>query len=190
MPLAMCFWGVPTRRERTIAINRLCASGMAAAAHASRMLHMGDAEVLIAGGVEHMTRGPWVLSKASQPFGRDSQLHDSSFGWRFINPRMEALYGTEGMGQTAENLVDLHEISREDQDAFACWSQEKAALHAATRHAECMSVEIPQRKKDALILSVDEFAKPGTTVEALEWNQELWGLGLFRLQTSLCRRLG
>ena len=148
-------------------INRLCASGMAAAAHASRMLHMGDAEVLIAGGVEHMTRGPWVLSKASQPFGRDSQLHDSSFGWRFINPRMEALYGTEGMGQTAENLVDLHEISREDQDAFACWSQEKAALHAATRHAECMSVEIPQRKKDALILSIDEFVKPGTTVEAL-----------------------
>lgn len=148
-------------------INRLCASGMAAAAHASRMLHMGDAEVLIAGGVEHMTRGPWVLSKASQPFGRDSQLHDSSFGWRFINPRMEALYGTEGMGQTAENLVDLHEISREDQDAFAYWSQEKAALHATTRHTECISVEIPQRKKDALILSVDEFAKPGTTVEAL-----------------------
>ena len=148
-------------------INRLCASGMAAAAHASRMLHMGDAEVLIAGGVEHMTRGPWVLSKASQPFGRDSQLHDSSFGWRFINPRMEVLYGTEGMGQTAENLVDLHEISREDQDAFAYWSQEKAALHATTRHTECISVEIPQRKKDALILSVDEFAKPGTTVEAL-----------------------
>jgi acetyl-CoA acyltransferase len=148
-------------------INRLCASGMAAAAHASRMLHMGDAEVLIAGGVEHMTRGPWVLSKASQPFGRDSQLHDSSFGWRFINPRMEALYGTEGMGQTAENLVDLHGISREDQDAFACWSQEKAALHALTRHTECMAVEIPQRKKEALILSVDEFAKPGTTVEAL-----------------------
>ena len=148
-------------------INRLCASGMAAVAHASRTLQVGDAELLIAGGVEHMTRGPWVLSKASQPFGRDSEMHDSSFGWRFINPRMEALYGTEGMGQTAENLVDLHGISREDQDAFSCWSQEKAERNAALRHEECMEVEIPQRKKDSLFLQTDEFAKPTTSMEAL-----------------------
>ena len=116
-------------------INRLCASGLAASVHASRMLHMGDAQVVLAGGVEHMTRGPWVLSKASKPFGRDMELHDTSFGWRFINPRLDALYGTEGMGQTAENLVDLHNLSREDQDAFAYRSQMKAA--AAQKRAPC-----------------------------------------------------
>ncbi len=148
-------------------INRLCASGLAAAAHASRILHVGDADLIIAGGVEHMTRGPWVMSKASQPFGRDSQMHDSSFGWRFINPKMDALYGTEGMGQTAENLVDLHGISREDQDLFACWSQEKASQYAVLRHEECMDVEIPQKRKESFFLKHDEFAKPKTTLEKL-----------------------
>ena len=121
-------------------INRLCASGMAAGAHAARMLNAGDGDVAIVGGVEHMTRGPWVLSKASKPFGRDSQLFDSSFGWRFVNPKMDAQYGSEGMGQTAENLVDLHGISREDQDAFACWSHQKAAASKEWRQEEdCFS---------------------------------------------------
>ena len=110
-------------------VNRLCASGMAAAVHASRAIQTGDADLMIAGGMEHMTRGPWVMSKASTAFGRDSQMHDTSFGWRFINPKLDAVYGTEGMGSTAENLVDLHSISREDQDRFAAWSQQKA--HAA-----------------------------------------------------------
>tara|TARA_B110000285_G_scaffold235415_1_gene316989 strand:- start:1320 stop:2156 length:837 start_codon:yes stop_codon:yes gene_type:complete len=107
------------------------------------------------------------MSKASQPFGRDSQMHDSSFGWRFINPKMDALYGTEGMGQTAENLVDLHGISREDQDLFACWSQEKASQYAVLRHEECMDVEIPQKRKESFFLKHDEFAKPKTTLEKL-----------------------
>jgi len=150
-------------------INRLCASGLAAAVHASRTLHMGDAEVLLAGGVEHMTRGPWVLSKASKPFGRDMELHDTSFGWRFINPRLDALYGTDGMGQTAENLVDLHNISREDQDAFACRSQQKAA--AAQREGrlaeEIVGVDIPRRKQDPLHFDQDEFIKPQTSMEVL-----------------------
>ena len=150
-------------------INRLCASGLAASVHAARMLHMEDAQVVVAGGVEHMTRGPWVLSKASKPFGRDMELHDTSFGWRFINPRLDALYGTEGMGQTAENLVDLHNISREDQDAFAFRSQMKAA--AAQREErlaeEIVPVSIPRRKQDPVEFSDDEFIKPGTTEEVL-----------------------
>ena len=150
-------------------INRLCASGLAASVHAARMLHMEDAQVVVTGGVEHMTRGPWVLSKASKPFGRDMELHDTSFGWRFINPRLDALYGTEGMGQTAENLVDLHNISREDQDAFAFRSQMKAA--AAQREGrlgeEIVPVSIPRRKQDPVEFSDDEFIKPGTTKEVL-----------------------
>jgi len=148
-------------------INRLCASGMAAGAHAARMLNAGDGDVAIVGGVEHMTRGPWVLSKASKPFGRDSQLFDSSFGWRFVNPKMEAQYGSEGMGQTAENLVDLHGISREDQDAFACWSHQKAAASKEWRQEEIVSVAIPRKKQDDLIFDDDEFIRPGTTREAL-----------------------
>ena len=150
-------------------INRLCASGLAASVHAARMLHFGDANVVVAGGVEHMTRGPWVLSKASKPFGRDMELHDTSFGWRFINPRLDALYGTEGMGQTAENLVDVHGISREDQDAFACRSQVKAAAAQAEGRLaeEIVPVEIPRRKQDPLCFDADEFIKPGTTPEIL-----------------------
>ena len=148
-------------------INRLCASGMAAAVNASRMLHMNDAELVIAGGVEHMTRGPWVMSKSSKAFGRDSALHDTSFGWRFINPNLKAVYGAESMGQTAENLVDLHGISREDQDAFACWSQEKATAGIAVRSKEIIPVSIAQRKGDAVLFDRDEFMRPGTTMEAL-----------------------
>ena len=100
-------------------INRLCASGLAAVVNASRMLAMGDSNIAIAGGVENMTRGPWVISKVSKAFGRDSQMYDSSFGWRFINPKLNEVYGTDGMGVTAENLVDIYGINREDQDAFA-----------------------------------------------------------------------
>ena len=150
-------------------INRLCASGMAAAVHAARTLHVGDADIMLAGGVEHMTRGPWVMSKASTAFGRDSQMHDTSFGWRFINPKLDALYGTEGMGSTAENLVDLHGIHREDQDRFAAWSQAKAldAREKGYLGEEIAAVSIPRRKQDDLIFAEDEFIRPGTTVEAL-----------------------
>ena len=148
-------------------VNRLCASGMAAAVNGARMLACGDAEVVLAGGVEHMTRGPWVMSKASKAFGRDSQLHDTSFGWRFVNPRLDEVYGTDGMGETAENLVDQYGISREDQDAFAAWSQQKAAQSAAERGEECISVSIPRRKQDPLVFSEDEFVKPQTSAEGL-----------------------
>ncbi|MEQ9592468.1 MAG: 3-oxoadipyl-CoA thiolase, partial [Cyclobacteriaceae bacterium] len=107
-------------------VNRLCASGMSAIIHASRAIKSGDGHLYVAGGVENMTRGPWVISKTSKPFGNDAQMHDSSFGWRFINPKMHEVYGTDAMGMTAENLVDLHKISREDQDLFAYHSQMKA----------------------------------------------------------------
>lgn len=150
-------------------VNRLCASGMSAVIHANRAIKAGDGDLFIASGVENMTRGPWVISKSSKPFGTDAQMYDSSFGWRFINPKMEELYGTDGMGQTAENLVDIHKISREDQDAFSHWSQMKAtaAQKNGRLSAEIVPVIIPQRKGDALVFAEDEFIKPTTTKEVL-----------------------
>lgn len=150
-------------------VNRLCASGMSAINHARRAISAGDGDLFVSGGVEHMTRGPWVMSKASSAFGNDSKLHDSSFGWRFINPKMEALYGTEAMGQTAENLVEKYNISREDQDLFAFNSQMKASrsLENGRLGEEIIPVHIPQRKKDDLIFDQDEFIKPSTSLEIL-----------------------
>ena len=151
-------------------VNRLCSSGMAATINAYRAITIGEGNLYITGGIEHMTRGPWVMSKASKAFGRDVQLHDSSFGWRFINPKMVELYGTEGMGQTAENLVSLYKISREDQDIFAFNSQMKAskAIKSGRLNKEICSVNIPQRKKNDLIFETDQFIKPHTTLEKLK----------------------
>jgi 3-oxoadipyl-CoA thiolase len=150
-------------------VNRLCASGMAATVNAARAIKDGAGEVYIAGGVEHMTRGPWVISKTSTAFGRDAKMYDSSFGWRFINPIMEEMYGVDAMGNTAENLAEMYGISRDDQDSFALWSQQKAAAaNAAGRFdQEIISVSIPQRKKDPIIFAQDEFARPETTIESL-----------------------
>ena len=100
-------------------INRLCASGLSASIDAARAIQCGDEELMIAGGVENMTRGPLVMSKASSAYGRDQQLFDSSFGWRFINPKMKAAYGVDAMGETAENVADKYKINRADQDQFA-----------------------------------------------------------------------
>ena len=151
-------------------VNRLCSSGMAATINAARAIQLGDGDLYITGGVEHMTRGPWVISKASKPFGRDAQMFDTSFGWRFINKQLQGKYGTEGMGQTAENLVELYAISRKDQDQFAYWSQMKAAeAQKSGRLAqEIIGVEIPQRKADPILFEKDEFIKPGTTIEKLQ----------------------
>ena len=150
-------------------VNRLCASGMSAIINASRVIQSGDADVMLAGGVENMTRGPWVISKASKPFGRDAQMFDSSFGWRFVNKKLDAMYGTEGMGSTAENLAEMYNISREDQDKFALNSQQKAAKAQAEGRfdLETVSVEIPQRKKDPIIFSKDEFIKANSSLEVL-----------------------
>ncbi len=150
-------------------VNRLCSSGMSSVIHAHRAIKTGDGDLFISGGMEHMTRGPWVISKVSKPFGRDAKMHDSSFGWRFINPKMEELYGTEGMGSTAENLAEMYSINREDQDKFAAWSQQKAAAaqNSGRLAKEIISVSIPQRKKDPIIFEKDEFLRPTTTVEIL-----------------------
>lgn len=150
-------------------VNRLCASGMSAIINAARAINNGDGDIYIAGGVENMTRGPWVISKTSSAFGRDAQMFDSSFGWRFINPKMQELYGVDGMGETAENLVELYKISREDQDKFSLWSQQKASkAQAAGRFAEeIVPVSLAQKKGDPIIFSQDEFIKSNSSLETL-----------------------
>ena len=157
-------WSVPGET-----VNRLCASGMSAVINAAQAIKAGDGDIFIAGGVEHMTRGPWVISKTSQPFGQDAQMFDSSFGWRFINPKMHELYGTDAMGVTAENLAEMYNISREDQDAFAYHSQMKAAdaQYSGRLAEEITPVEIPGKKGEMHVVDKDEFLKPGTTVEKL-----------------------
>ncbi len=150
-------------------VNRLCASGLSAAVSAARVIMCGDAELMIAGGVENMTRGPWVMSKTSTPYGRDAQMFDSSFGWRFINPKMKEMFGTDAMGETAENLADRDKISRLDQDMFAFNSQQKAkrAFEKGRYKKEIVAVEISGKKGDSVIFDKDEFMKPETTVEGL-----------------------
>ncbi len=150
-------------------VNRLCASGLSAAVSAARAIMCGDADLMIAGGVENMTRGPWVMSKTSTPYGRDAQLFDSSFGWRFVNPKMKEMYGTAAMGETAENLAERDQISREDQDKFSLNSQRKAkaASDKGRFKKEIVAVEIPKKKGDPLIFDKDEFIKPDSTIEGL-----------------------
>ncbi len=157
-------WSVPGET-----INRLCASGMSAIINAARAIKAGDGDVFIAGGMEHMTRSPWVIAKTSQPFGGDAQMFDSSFGWRFVNPRMHELYGTDPMGVTAENVAAMYNISREDQDLFAYRSQQKAAAaqQSGRLAEEITAVSMPQKKGDPIVVSKDEFIKPSTTVEKL-----------------------
>ncbi len=150
-------------------VNRLCASGMSAAVQAARAIKSGEAQLVIAGGVEHMTRGPWVISKTSTAFGRDAQMFDTSFGWRFINPALQAQYGTDAMGETAENLQTVVSVSREDQDAFALASQQKAAKAQAAGifSEEIIPVKIPVKKGEPIWVNQDEFIKPDTTMEGL-----------------------
>ena len=150
-------------------INRLCSSGMSSVIHAHRAICAEDGHLFIAGGVESMTRGPWVISKVLRPFGRNAKMYDSSFGWRFINPRLKELYGVDPMGNTAENLAEKYNISREDQDLFAYNSQMKAknAQNSGRLAEEIIPVEIPQRKKEPIIFDKDEFIKPNTSLEVL-----------------------
>ncbi len=150
-------------------VNRLCASGMSAVIDASRSIQVGDADIMIAGGMEHMTRSPWVISKTSKPFGNDAQMFDSSFGWRFVNPKMHAMYGTDAMGVTAENLVEIYKISREDQDLFAYNSQMKAAAAQKSGRLaeEIIGVEITLKKGETTLFDKDEFVKPNSTLEKL-----------------------
>jgi len=150
-------------------VNRLCSSGMSAIVQAARAIKAGDGDLFIAGGVEHMTRGPLVMSKSSKPFGGDVQLFDSSFGWRFVNPQMHNLYGTDTMGVTAENLAEMYHISREDQDLFAYRSQQKAfaAQQNGELTKEIVAVELVDKKGNITIFDHDEFVKGNTTLEIL-----------------------
>lgn len=150
-------------------VNRLCSSGLSAIIHANRAIKAGDGHLFIAGGIENMTRGPLVISKATAAYGTDSKMYDSSFGWRFINPKMQEQYGTDAMGETAENLVEQYKISRADQDAFAMNSQLKAikAQESGRLAKEIVAVAIPQRKGETIHFSKDEFIKPNTTLEGL-----------------------
>lgn len=151
-------------------INRLCASGMAAVANAAKCIQTNSGDLFIAGGVENMTRGPWVISKTSTPYGRDAQMFDSSFGWRFVNPAMKEKYGVDAMGETAENLLGIYkDITREDQDRFALWSQQKATLaqQSGRLSKEIVPVPIPQKKGDPIQFDKDEFIKSSTTMEIL-----------------------
>lgn len=150
-------------------VNRLCASGLSASISAARAIMVGDADLMISGGVENMTRGPWVISKTSTPFGRDAQMFDSSFGWRFVNPKMKDQYGVDGMGETAENLRERDKISREDQDKFSLWSQQKAtaAQKKGRFTKEIIGVDIPQKRGDPKLFDSDEFIKPDTSMEVL-----------------------
>ncbi len=150
-------------------VNRLCASGLSAIANAARGIKAGEGELYVAGGVESMTRAPYVLSKSATPFGRDMQLFDTALGWRFVNPEMKAAFGTDSMGETAENVASRYNITRESQDAFALRSQQKAvAARADGRHAEeIVPVHVPQKKGDPLAITQDEFLRPDTTLATL-----------------------
>ncbi|HVX38318.1 MAG TPA: 3-oxoadipyl-CoA thiolase [Gemmatimonadaceae bacterium] len=150
-------------------VNRLCASGMSAVANAARAVKLGEGDYYIAGGVENMTRAPYVMSKGSKPFARDIELFDTSLGWRFVNPSMKAKYGTDSMGETAENVAEQYGVSRADQDAFAVRSQQKAAAARANGRLarEITPIEIPQRKGAPKRVEQDEFLRPETTAEVL-----------------------
>ena len=150
-------------------VNRLCGSGLEAVTQAARAIRCGEADLAIAGGVESMSRAPFVMAKAETAFSRKAEVYDTTLGWRFVNPAIERRYGTEAMGETAENVAEEHQISREDQDRFALWSQTKtAAAQANGRLAkEIVAVEVPRRRGDPIVVEADEHPRPETTLEGL-----------------------
>lgn len=166
--MAALLAGLPVRVPGAT-VNRLCASGLEAVHVAARMIESASADVIIAGGVESMSRAPLVLSKADQPFGRGQEMHDTTIGWRFVNPRLSAMHHPFSMGETAENVARAFHISRSDQDHFALESQQRwAAAHAAGRFRdEIVPIEIPQGKRAPLVFDTDEHPRADTTLEKL-----------------------
>jgi len=150
-------------------INRLCGSGMDAVIAAARAVKAGEAELLVAGGVESMSRAPFVLPKAETAFSRSAEIHDTTIGWRFVNPLMKRQYGVDSMPETAENVAEDFAVSRADQDAFAARSQARAvaAQENGRLAEEIVPVTIPQRKGDAVVVARDEHPRAGTTAESL-----------------------
>ncbi|RWN48832.1 3-oxoadipyl-CoA thiolase [Mesorhizobium sp.] len=166
--MALLLAGLPKEISGST-VNRLCGSGMDAVIIAARAIKAGEAELMISGGVESMSRAPFVMPKAETAFSRNVEIHDTTIGWRFVNPVMKKQYGIDSMPETGENVAEEYAISRADQDAFAVRSQHKAvAAQANGRLAkEITPVTIPQRKGDAAIVSRDEHPRAGTTIEAL-----------------------
>jgi 3-oxoadipyl-CoA thiolase len=166
--MAALLAGLPVEVPGTT-INRLCASGMDAVGMAARGVKAGDYDLCIAGGVESMSRAPFVMPKATSAFTRANAVYDTTIGWRFVNPKMDKLHGTHSMPQTADNVAEDYIVSREDQDAFAARSQARwAAAHEAGMFAdEIIPVTIPQRKGDPVVVDTDEHPRPGTTAEKL-----------------------
>ena len=168
--MALLLAGLPTSVPGET-VNRLCASGMNAVVNAARAAAVGEGDLFISGGIEHMTRAPYVMSKSSQPFARNVEMFDTSIGWRFVNPRLKELFGVDSMGETAENVAEQYGVTREDQDRFALRSQQKAAAAQARGRfeREIVPVELPPRKRGAAAESftVDEHPRPDTTLETL-----------------------
>ncbi|MXP66159.1 3-oxoadipyl-CoA thiolase [Roseomonas sp. M0104] len=150
-------------------VNRLCGSGMDATGIAARAIKSGEAELMLAGGVESMTRAPFVMGKSAEAFGRQAEIFDTTIGWRFVNPLMKAQYGVESMPETAENVAADFQVSRADQDAFAYRSQQRAkrAMETGRFAEEIVPVEIRRRKGDPIVVTQDEHPRPETTLEAL-----------------------
>ncbi len=152
-----------------VTVNRLCGSGMEATAQGARAVRTGEARVVVTGGVESMSRAPFVMAKAESAFSRSAEIHDTTIGWRFVNPKMREMYGIDAMGETAENLAEERQITREDQDRFAVWSQGKAeAARKDGRLAdEIVTVSVPRRRGDPVTVDADEHPRPGTSLEDL-----------------------
>ncbi|SDF22749.1 3-oxoadipyl-CoA thiolase [Sulfitobacter delicatus] len=150
-------------------INRLCASGMDAVGAAARAIRAGDMDLAIAGGIESMSRAPFVMPKAETAFSRNNAVYDTTIGWRFVNPKMKAQFGVDSMPETADNVAADHDVSREDQDAFAARSQERyaAAAEKGLFAEEIAPVTIPQRKGEDIVVDSDEHPRPGSTLEKL-----------------------
>ncbi|WP_025731703.1 3-oxoadipyl-CoA thiolase [Carnimonas nigrificans] len=150
-------------------VNRLCGSGLDALGIAARAIKAGEASLMVAGGVESMSRAPFVMGKAESAYSRGARLEDTTIGWRFINPQMKALYGVDSMPETAENIADQYGISREDQDAFALLSQQRAAAaqQKGLLAEEIVAVEVPRSKQSPLIVSEDEHLRPDSSLEGL-----------------------
>ncbi|MEA2417919.1 MAG: hypothetical protein QOE60_125 [Thermoleophilaceae bacterium] len=153
-----------------VTVNRLCASGLEASVQGSRQIMVGEADLVLAGGVESMTRSPWVMRKPEQGFARgNGELADTTLGWRLVNPRMEELHSTESMGETGENVAERYGVSREDQDGFALASHQRAlaAAEAGRFDDEIVTVDVPQRKGEPVTVHADEGPRPDTTLERL-----------------------
>jgi 3-oxoadipyl-CoA thiolase len=166
--MALLLAGLPETVSGTT-VNRLCGSGADAVAIAARAVRAGEADLVVAGGVESMSRAPFVMAKAQSAYDRSVAVHDSTLGWRFVNPEMERRYGIDAMGETAENVAEERSVSRPDQDAFALRSQERTAkASAAGRLAEeIVPVTVPAGRGEPVVVSVDEHPRPTTTLDSL-----------------------